>query len=74
MCDLGAQGQFYGNRNKESVVFIAHLNLCAKLPTTLSTSFPAVSQCGLEGNVTHLNICLNQMEYRKEINLLPAIK
>lgn len=42
--------------------------------TLLSTLFPAVSQCGLKGNVTHLNICLNQMEYRKEINLLLSLQ
>lgn len=54
------------------MIFIVHLNLWTKLPTVLSTLFPAVDQCGLKGNVTHLNICLNQMEYKKEINLLPS--
>lgn len=51
------------------MIFIAHLNLQTKLAVRF---VPAVGQCGLKGNVTHLNICLNQMEYRKGINLLPS--
>lgn len=51
------------------MIFIAPLHLCAQLSTFF---FPGVGQCGLKGNVTHFNICLNQMEYRKEINLLPS--
>lgn len=39
-------------------IFISLLNVWAKLPSTV----PAISQCQLKENVTHLNICLNQME------------
>lgn len=54
------------------LTFTLHLNLWTTLPTVLFTLFTAVGQCQLKGNVTHLNICFNQMEERKEIHLLPS--
>lgn len=71
-CEVGSQGQIYGSGSKiKCDIYCPPKFVCAAAFHALHI-FSVVGQCGLKGNVTHFNICLNQIEYRKEIKLLPS--